>query len=198
MKVLKNTERELEILVELPRFIVWFMLGPIGGFGALFTVALLLGGEFLQGLVTGVIIATLVLVGRYFLTQSTRVWLNGNDGKVHILRTSLIDSRQYDFPLEHLDSAEVSQDRSPRSRSGSGRATSSLHLVFSNTRPATRVPLTGWSVSGGGAGMLADTINDWLRAWRDHVPELAHAPGAPIFSATSADSQSATPIEEPS
>jgi len=167
MKVLNNTDQELEILVELPRFIVWFMLGPIGAAGALFTLALLLGGEILNGLVTGVILATAIVAGRYFLTQRTSLWLNDAAGKVRILRTTLVDAKEYEFPLAHLDSAEVQQNRGRGSGSGAQRPTAGLDLVFSNTRPATRVPLANWSVSGGGAGMLADTINDWLRNRRE-------------------------------
>lgn len=170
MKVLSNSDEELELLVELPRFIVWFMLGPIGAFGALFTLALLLGGEILNGLVTGVIIATAITVGRYFLTQQTRLRLNAVENKVRMLRTSMFDAREYEFPLEHLEGAEVQQSLSRGDGSSTRRATSGVQLVFTNTRPATRVALSGWSVSGGGAGMLADAINDWLRAWHEQHP----------------------------
>lgn len=167
MKIVNNTRQELEILVELPPFIVWFMLGPIAAFGALFTLALLLGGEIFNGLVTGLIIATIVVVGRYFLTQRTSLWLNADENKVRMLRTTLIDTKEYHFPLEHLESAEVLQNRAQGHGSGTRRTTSGLNLVFSNTRPATRVPLANWSISGGGVGMLADTINDWLRNQRE-------------------------------
>jgi hypothetical protein len=171
MKIVTNTDDELELLVELPRFIVWFMLGPIGAFGALFTLALLLGGEILNALVTGAIIATMVAVGRYFLTQRTRLRLEAAENKVRMLRTSMFDAREYEFPLEHLEGAEVQQQSfSRRDRSSTSRATSGVQLVFTNTRPATRVALSGWSVSGGGAGMLADAINDWLRAWHERQP----------------------------
>lgn len=167
MKVVNNTDQELEILVELPRFILWFMLGPIAGFGGLFTLALLLGGEILNAFVTGSIIAIVFFAGRYFLTQRTHLRMSTADNKVRILKTSLIDAKNYEFSLEHLDGAEVSLERTHRADGGTRRATSSLHLVFSNTRPATRVPMAGWSISGGGAGMLADTINDWLRNVRE-------------------------------
>jgi len=164
MKVITNTPAELELAIELPRFIVWFMVGPIAAFGGLFTLALLLGGELLNGLVTGVVVAALVTGGRYVLTQRTQLWLHGNEGKVRIKRSSMLETRELEFPLEHLDGAEVTHNRASRSRDGgTSRSTSSLELVFSNTRPATRVPLSGWSVSGAGAGMLADAINDWLR-----------------------------------
>ena len=166
MKVVNNTDQELEILVELPRFILWFMLGPIAGFGGLFTLALLLGGEILNAFVTGAIIATIFFAGRYFLTQRTQLLMSTADNKVRILKTTLIDAKKYEFSLENLDGAEVTLNRTHRGHGGNGgtsRATSSLQLVFSNTRPATRVPVAGWSISGGGAGMLADTINDWLR-----------------------------------
>ena len=108
MKVVNNTRQELEILGELPPFIVWFM------------------------------------VGRYFLTQRTSLWLNADENKVRMRRTTLVDAKEYQFPLEHLDSAEVQQNRAQGHGSGARRTTSGLNLVFSNTRPATRVPLAAW------------------------------------------------------
>lgn len=164
MKVVTNTPEELELLIELPKFILWFMLGPIAFFGGLFTLALLLGGEFLNALGTGLVIGAIVAVGGYFITQRTRVQLNARDGKVYLLRTSWLEHRTHEFPLQHLDGAEVEQ-RQDRGRRDGGRSqsTSAVSLVFNNTRPATRVPLTLWAVHGGGAGMLANAINDWLR-----------------------------------
>ncbi len=170
MNIVNNTPEELEIVIEIPRFIVWFMIGPIALFGGLFCLALLLGGEFVNFLVTGSVIAALVVGGRYFLTQRTRLWLNATEGKVRILRTSMFDEHRNEFALEHLESAEVEQSRRHGgSDKGTQRATSTLNLVFNNTRPATRVPLTGWAVSGGGAGMLANAINDWLRAHHERA-----------------------------
>jgi hypothetical protein len=168
MNVVKNTPEELEILIEIPRFIVLFMTVPIAAAGGLFTLALLLGGEFVNALTTGAVIAGLVFGGRYFLTQRTRLWLDARDGTVRILRTTMFEEKRQQLPLEHLDSATVALNRR-QERSGSGssgstaRPTSTLHLLFTNTRPATEVPLTGWAVSCGGAGMLANAINDWLR-----------------------------------
>ncbi|NHA13944.1 hypothetical protein [Thioalkalivibrio sp. XN279] len=164
MKVVTNTPEELELLIELPKFILWFMLGPIALFGGLFTLALLLGGEFLNALGTGLVIGAIVAVGGYFITQRTRLQLNARDGKVYLLRTSWLERRTHDFPLEHLDGAEVEQRQDRRDHDGgTNRPTSTVSLVFNNTRPATRVPLTLWAVSGGGSGMLANAINDWLR-----------------------------------
>lgn len=60
----------------------------------------------------------------------------------------------------HLDSAELS--RNPK------RASGAIELVFTNTRPATRVPITGWGVSHGGMAPLAQKINDWLEQDRGH------------------------------
>lgn len=168
MKVVTNTPEQLEIVVELPKFILWFMLGPIAAFGGLFTLALLLGGEILNALGTGAVIAVIVAVGGYFITQRTRVQLNARDGKVYMLRSSWLEHRTHDFPLEHLDGAEVDLRRDHGDRDGgTNRPTSTVSLVFSNTRPATRVPLTLWAASGGGAGMLANAINDWLRERRE-------------------------------
>lgn len=169
MNVVKNTAEELEILIEIPRFIVLFMTVPIALAGGLFTLALLLGGEFLNALATGAVIAALVFGGRYFLTQRTRLWLDAREGTVRILRTTMFDEKRQRLPLEHLDSATVAVSRRHESSSSGGsggtkRPTSTLQLLFTNTRPATEVPLTGWAVSGGGGGMLANAINDWLRA----------------------------------
>ena len=174
MNVVKNTPEELEILIEIPRFIVLFMTAPIALGGGLFTLALLLGGEFLNALGTGTAIAALVVGGRYFLTQRTRLWLDAREGTVRILRTTMFEEKRQQLPLEHLESASVELSRRHgRSESGSGssthRATSTLQLVFNNTRPATHVPLTGWAISGGGAGMLANAINDWLRAHHERA-----------------------------
>lgn len=166
MKVIDNTDQRLEVLIELPAFIVWFMLGPIAGFGGLFTLALLLGGEFLNGLTGALILTAVVLVGRYFLTQRTRVELDATNNRIRILRSTMISQQIREFTLDSLDGAEVSQSGSIGNDSGSRAATSTPMLVFSNTRPATRVPLSGWAISGGGAGMLVDTINDWLRSLR--------------------------------
>ncbi|MEE4637708.1 MAG: hypothetical protein V2J42_03100 [Wenzhouxiangella sp.] len=174
MNVVKNTPEELEILIEIPRFIVLFMTAPIALAGGLFTLALLLGGEFVNALTTGAVIAGLVFGGRYFLTQRTRLWLDAREGTVRILRTTMFEEKRQQLPLEHLDSASVAVSRR-HERSGSGssgstsRPTSTLHLLFTNTRPATEVPLTGWAVSGGGAGMLANAINDWLRAHHERA-----------------------------
>jgi len=168
MKVLTNTPEQLEIIIEIPRFIVWFMVGPIALFGGLFTLALLLGGEFINFLVTSLVIAALVMGGWYFLTQRTQLWLDASAGKLWILRSTLFDAKRNEFALQHLDAAVVEQSRHG-SNDGTQRATSTLQLVFNNTRPATHVPLTGWAVSGGGAGMLANAINDWLRAHHERA-----------------------------
>jgi hypothetical protein len=92
-------------------------------------------------------------MGHFFLTRSTRLRLEAGPGRVLIRRVSSLEVKTFEFPLQSLDSAEVT-DRY-------------LRLVFSITSPATRVPLVGWAVSGGDAGYLADTINAWLKIWRD-------------------------------
>lgn len=171
MNVVNNTPEELEIVIELPRFIVWFMIGPIALFGGLFTLAQLLGGELVNFLITGSVVAALVIGGRYALTQRTRLWLNANDGTVQILRTTMFDEKRQEVPLVQLESAEVTQARrhGGDASDSTGSSTSTLQLVFNTTRPATRVPLSGWAVSGGGAGMLANVINDWLRAHHERA-----------------------------
>lgn len=153
MKVLENTPETLELVLELPRLFLWLMLGPIVGIGGLIAFAELLGGEFLQGIAWGLTLALLAYMGYFFLTRSTRLRLEAGPGRVLIRRVSSLEVKTFEFPLQSLDSAEVT-DRY-------------LRLVFSITSPATRVPLVGWAVSGGDAGYLADTINAWLKIWRD-------------------------------
>jgi hypothetical protein len=167
VKIVQQTPELLELVIEIPRIFVWFMLAPLG-LGGIIGLASLVGGEFLSGLGLLAVLAGLGLVGYYFLTEQTRVLLDGPEGKVRIRRTTILDGSDRQFPLAHLDGADVQHSRNRSSSDGSaGRSTSSLSLVFGNTRPATQVPLTRWAVSGGGAGMLANAINDWLRDWHD-------------------------------
>ncbi|MCR9186270.1 MAG: hypothetical protein NXH81_12800 [Halieaceae bacterium] len=161
MRVVESSPDVLEIEIALPGFAIWFMLGPFVLFGGLVTLAMLLGGEFLDALSTGMILAIIVFIGHYFITRTTHLRLERDTGRVSVRRCSRFEKRTCVFPLRDLDSAEVSQNI------GHGRSTSRMTLVFSSTRPATRVPLSAWAVSGGGVGDLVDAINDWLTCWRD-------------------------------
>jgi hypothetical protein len=93
------------------------------------------------------------------LSERTVLILDKRAGLVTIRRESRFRARSDDYPLDALDSAEL--DRS--NTSAESRTTSKVMLVFRNTRPATRIPLSGWGVSGDGPGRIADEINDWLR-----------------------------------
>lgn len=166
MRIVQHNDDTLEILIELPRFIVWFMLLPLLLAGGFFTLVQLLGGDIVDALISAILFALLTLAGRYFLTQQTRLWLDAREDRVRILRTSMLNRRMNEFALAHLEAAET---RTLGRQGGAGDSSASSHtleLVFSHTRPATRIPMSTWAVSGGGAGMLANAINDWLRAHR--------------------------------
>ena len=77
----------------------------------------------------------------------------------HFNSTSTLGERHEEYPLDSLDSAELERTHT----AGEGRSTSKVVLVFRNTRPATRVALSRWSVAGSGPGDIANQINDWLR-----------------------------------
>lgn len=76
-----------------------------------------------------------------------------------LARRTLTGMRVEECVLADLDSAELS--RNPRRGSGA------IDLVFTNTRPATRIPVTGWGVPRGGMAPLAQKINDWLSQVKD-------------------------------
>lgn len=165
MKIVRNTPEALEVIIEIPRLFVWFMLLPLVLLGGLLGLFQLLGSEFANALVTAAIFALLVLAGRYFLTQRTRVLLDASDGRVHLLRSTMLEEKHNDYPLAQLEAAETRASGQRDESEGSG-VSHTLELVFSNTRPATRVPLSAWAIAGSGAGLLANAINDWLRAHR--------------------------------
>jgi len=168
MTTSNNTPDELAMTIELPRFIVWFMLAPLAG-GLLIGLLTLFSGDFIDGLLLVIIMGGLCSAGYYALTQRTHLHLSRLTGRVRIQRVTALETTEREYPLEHLDCAEVDSTRRHDSGSGGGvsRPTSNVHLVFRHTRPATRIPLTRWSVSGGGSGELANTINDWLRQARE-------------------------------
>jgi len=163
-----NTPDELTMTIELPRLIVWFMLVPLA-LGLLIGLLTLFSGDFTEGLLLIIILGGLGSVGYYVLTQRTHLHLHRLAGRVTIQRVTALETTEREYPLEHLDCAEVESTRRYDSGPGGGvsRPTSNVQLVFRHTSPATRIPLTRWSVSGGGSGELANTINDWLRQARE-------------------------------
>jgi hypothetical protein len=167
VRVLENTPRQLELLIELPRFLLWFMLAPIVLIAGFLALVGLLGGEFLDAISAAIVACIIAYVGYYFLTQTTRVRLEADTDLVRILRENRLERRTYEFALRHLDSAEVRHRTDLGGDNDGGANTSQVYLVFSNTQPATRVPLSGWAVAGAGAGILADAVNDWLRERRE-------------------------------
>jgi hypothetical protein len=148
-----ETVDQLEITLQLPRFLLWFMAFPFG-------IAVLVG---MSELVWGSTTAGLMLLavfggfgGWAFLRSSERadLVLDARKGTVRLSRRTLAGTRVEEFPLADLDSAELS--RNPRRGSGA------IELVFTHTRPATRIPVTGWGVSRNAMAPLAQQINDWL------------------------------------
>ncbi|MCB1313355.1 MAG: hypothetical protein KDK29_16420 [Sedimentitalea sp.] len=153
-----NTPDRLEIELAIPRFILWFVMFPVVPI-TLFGLVNLLGGEVMTALVLLLGLNGAFLLGYAALSERTILTLDKPSGRVTVRRESRFRARTDTYPLDALDSAELDRTRS----SGGDRATSKVMLVFRNTRPATRIPLSGWGVSGDGPGQIADEINDWLR-----------------------------------
>lgn len=154
-----DTADQLAITVQLPRFLLWFIGFPIG-------VAVLVGlSELIWGSATGglMLLAVFGGFGGWALLRSSEradLVLDARKGTVRLSRRSLAGTRVEEFALADLDSAELS--RNPRRGSGA------IDLVFTHTRPATRIPVTGWGVSHNAMAPLAQKINDWLTQKRGH------------------------------
>jgi len=170
MSIETNTPDLLELELGIPRFILWFVMLPALPV-TLIGLANLIDGEFMTALVLLVGLNGAFVAGYIAISERTRLKLDARSGQVSIIRTSRLGMRQRDYPLEALDSAEL--DRSHSHDRGEGRSTSKVVLVFRNTRPATRVPLSRWSVSGDGPALIANDINAWLR---QHFGDETSAP----------------------
>ncbi|WP_145953468.1 hypothetical protein [Oceaniglobus indicus] len=153
-----NTPARFEVELAIPRFILWFMMFPVIPV-TLFGLVNLLGGEIMTALILLLGLNGAFLLGYAAISERTVLTLDKTSGRATVARESKFRARSDDYPLDALDSAEL--DRSHTS--GESRSTSKVLLVFRNTRPATRIPLSGWGVSGDGPGRIADEINDWLR-----------------------------------
>lgn len=160
MSIETNTPEVLELELAIPRFILWLVMVPVLPV-TLIGLANLLGGEFLTALVLLVGLNGAFAAGYIALSERTRLRLDAGSGQVSITRTSRLGTRRRDYPLEALDSAEL--DRSHTHNAQESSSTSKVVLVFRNTRPATRVPLSRWGVAGEGPGQIANDINTWLR-----------------------------------
>ncbi|WP_299785083.1 hypothetical protein [uncultured Marivita sp.] len=153
-----DTPERFEIELAIPRFILWFVMLPVIPI-TLFGLAHLLGGEIVTGLVLLVGLNGAFLLGYVALSERTILTLDKQTNRATVHRESRFRARTDDYPLDALDSAELERSHT----SAEERATAKVMLVFRNTRPATRIPLSGWGVSGDGPGKIADLINDWLR-----------------------------------
>lgn len=153
-----NTADRLEIELAIPPFIRWFMMVPVIPI-TLIGLANLIGGEILTALILLLGLNGAFFLGYAAISARTTLVLDKEAGLVTVSRDSRFGSRADQYPLDALDSAEL--DRSHTS--AESRTTSKVVLVFRNTRPATRIPLSSWGVSGAGPGQIADEINDWLR-----------------------------------
>ncbi|GKY86851.1 hypothetical protein [Sinisalibacter aestuarii] len=172
MSIETNTPDLLELELGIPRFILWFVMLPVLPV-TLIGLANLIGGEFMTALVLLVGLNGAFVAGYIALSERTRLKLDARSGQVSITRISRLGMRQRDYPLETLDSAEL--DRSHSHDRREGRSTSKVVLVFRNTRPATRVPLSRWGVSGDGPALIANDINAWLRGYfGDETSAPAH------------------------
>jgi hypothetical protein len=153
--MIAHTDRadKLVIYLQLPRFLLWVMGLPVG-------IVVLVGlSEVVWGdAATGMMLAA--VFGGFFcwayiqISERADLVLDAQADTVRLTRRRLIGTRVAEFALADLDSAELS--RNPR------RGRGAIDLVFTNTRPATRVPVTGWGVSRGGMAPMAQKINDWL------------------------------------
>lgn len=161
MKIRTNTPEALELMLAIPRFLVWLMVGPFIVIGAT-GISGLFSEDTVSGSMIPLGIGIIGVVGYYLLSRSTCMHIIRNEGIVRIRRSSLLETTEQDYALEHLQGAEVDVGQTLKRKRAAGVVT----LLFSNTRPATTVPLTGWGLSGSGPGMIANTINDWLSAYR--------------------------------
>lgn len=163
MSILSDTEQKLALSLQLPRYLLWALALPI-------VIVFLLGlNELTSGSAASGVMLIIVFGGLWawaFLRASERadLVLDAQAGTVRLVRRSLLGSRVEEFALADLDSAELS--RNPRRGSGA------IDLVFTNTRPATRIPVTGWGVSQGGMAPLAQKINDWVAQTKERQERL--------------------------
>ncbi|NNU81392.1 hypothetical protein HMH01_13195 [Halovulum dunhuangense] len=158
MSTRTNTPDLLEIELAIPRFILALVMLPVIPI-TLIGLLNLFSGEFVTALVLLAGFNGAFFLGYTAISERTNLSLDRTAGVVRIGRESRFGSRLDEYPLDALDSAELDRSHS----SDKGQSTSKVFLVFRNTRPATRIPVSGWGVSGSGPGMIADEINDWLR-----------------------------------
>ena len=162
MSITTNTPDLLEVELAVPRFILWFVMVPVLPI-TLIGLANLIGGEVTTALVLLVGLNGDILAGYIALSERTQLTLDARSGQASIVRTSRLGTRERHYPLADLDSAELQRTQSSRESQG----TSKVMLVFRHTRPATRVPLSRWAVSGQGPGQIA---NAWLRRHFQDAP----------------------------
>ena len=158
MIIRTDTEAELAISVQLPTFLLWAMAGPVA-LMILFGAQELLFGSAFTGIMLIAVFGGLGGWAVLLVSERADLVLDAHAGTVRLVRRTLLGTRVEDFALAHLDSAELS--RNPR------RGRGAIELVITNTRPATRIPVTGWGVSQGAMAPLAQKINDWLAHAKD-------------------------------
>jgi hypothetical protein len=154
-----ETEAKLAISLQLPRVLLWSIAIPVG---IIFLVGALevLSGSAASGLMLIVVFGGLGGWGVLRVSERADLVLDAQAGTVRLVRRTLLGTRVEEFLLVDLNSAELS--RNPR------RGQGAIDLVFTNTRPATRIPVTGWGVQEGAMAPLAQKINDWLAHLKDH------------------------------
>lgn len=157
MTIGTETETKLSITLQLPGVLLWVMAIPFAVF-VLFGISEVLSGSVFGGLMLIVVFGGFGGWGLVRASERADLILDRENQTVRLVRRTLLGSRVEEFALANLDSAELSRN----ARRGSG----AMELVFTNTRPATRVPVTGWGVSRGGMGPLVQQVNDWLAKTR--------------------------------
>ncbi|MEX0969672.1 MAG: hypothetical protein WD046_04400 [Paracoccaceae bacterium] len=153
MNVHTDTAEKLMISVQLPRFLLWIMGLPVG-LVVLVGLSEVVAGSAASGLMLIVIFGGFGGWAYLRISERADLVLDAQAGTVRLTRRRLTSTRSEEFDLADLDSAELS--RNPRRGGGA------IDLVFTNTRPATRIPVTGWGVTRGGMAPLAQKINNWL------------------------------------
>lgn len=163
MSVHTDTAEKLVISVQLPRFLLLVMGLPVG-IVVLVGLSEVISGSAASGLMLVVVFGGFGGWAYLRISERADLVLDAKAGTVRLTRRTLSGTRVEAFALTDLDSAELS--RNPRRGSGA------IDLVFTNTRPATRIPVTGWGVSQGGMAPLAQKINDWLALTKERDEHL--------------------------
>lgn len=159
MSVRSESGAKLVVSLQLPHFLLWLLAMPFG-IASLVGLLQILSGSMVSGLMLIIVFGGIGVWACVRVSERAELVLDRQSGTVSLTHRAVGGTQIQEFALADLDSAELS--RNPK------RASGAIELVFTNTRPATRVPITGWGVSNGGMAPLAQKINDWLEQDSGH------------------------------